>query len=103
MAEHTVAKATDLSDEEGHVVKVGEVEIALFLGDDGAVRAVNNLCPHRGGPLAEGFAEDGVVSCPWHGWEFDLATGKSKHREDVQVACYTARVDGDDVIVAVGD
>jgi len=103
MADHTVAKASDLSEDEGHVVQIGETEIALFRSADGAVCAVNNLCPHRGGPLAEGYAEDGVVSCPWHGWEFDLASGRSKHRDDVAVACYAARIEGDDVIVTVGD
>jgi NAD(P)H-dependent nitrite reductase small subunit len=102
MAEHQVATTAELS-EDGHVVQVGDTEIALFRCDDGTVRAVHNLCPHRGGPLAEGFAEDGVVSCPWHGWEFDLATGQAKHREDITVACYAARVEGDQVFVTVGD
>ncbi len=101
MADHNVAKVADLSDDEGHVVKVGELELALFRSADGAVCAVNNLCPHRGGPLAEGFVEDGVVSCPWHGWEFDLASGQAKHRDDVQVICHAARIEGDDVIVTL--
>lgn len=102
MADHAVAKAADLSEDTGFVVQVGDAELALFLGADGAVHAVSNVCPHRGGPLAEGFVDDGVVSCPWHGWEFSLTSGAAAHRDDIRVTCYPARIEGDDVIVTVG-
>jgi len=42
---------------------------------NGVIRALDNECPHRGGPLAEGLIEDGKLICPWHAWSFDPATG----------------------------
>lgn len=49
-------------------------EIALF-NNHGIIYALNNSCPHMGGPLAEGDIEHGCVTCPWHGWQFELSTG----------------------------
>lgn len=49
-------------------------EVALF-AVDGEFYALNNSCPHMGGPLAEGPFEGHIVTCPWHGWEFDVRDG----------------------------
>src|ERR1700744_5490597 len=43
---------------------------------EGTLRAVDNRCPHRDGPLHEGWIENGEILCPWHGWSFDPVTGK---------------------------
>jgi len=43
----------------------------------GRLGALDNHCPHQGGPLGEGTIENGLLRCPWHGWEFDIRTGKS--------------------------
>ncbi len=59
--------------------------------------AINNVCPHRGGPLAEGTIEGGKVVCPWHQWEFDIATGAGA--EGANVEAYTLTVSGSDVLV----
>ena len=49
---------------------------ALCLANDGGrLVALDNVCPHRGGPLAEGTLEAGKVLCPWHAWGFSLTTG----------------------------
>ncbi len=60
--------------------------------------AVNSICPHMGGPLSCGKVENGHIQCPWHGWTFDLATGKSPngHRIDHY------RVAVEDGVVSVG-
>lgn len=50
-------------------------QLAIFL-TDGQVVAVDNQCPHQDVPLDEGLVEGGCVSCPWHGWRFDLTTGE---------------------------
>lgn len=49
-------------------------EIALF-NIEGKIFALNNLCPHRGGPLGEGELDGCIVTCPWHSWQFDVRTG----------------------------
>lgn len=81
------------------VVKVKEHSIALFR-HDGVIYAIENTCPHQGGPLGEGYLEaNGVVSCPWHGWTFDLKTGVSPLDRDVRVGCYPVTVEGGQVVV----
>jgi nitrite reductase (NADH) small subunit len=68
---------------------------------DGKPLALDNVCPHRGGPLAEGTIEDGKVVCPWHQWEFDLATGAATDSPDIKAVTYALRQDGEDVLVEV--
>jgi len=98
MADHVVGKVGEIAAGEARVVIVDDREIAVFnLGD--RWRAVVNQCPHRGGPLGAGYAEDGVVTCPWHGWEFNLDTGVAGHRDDITVGCFPVRVENDTVIV----
>jgi nitrite reductase (NADH) small subunit len=63
--------------------------------------ALDNVCPHRGGPLAEGTIEAGKVVCPWHQWEFDLATGVSTHSQEAKVATYALQQKGEDVFVEI--
>ena len=59
---------------EGRVAVVGGREIAIFnLG--GGFLAIDNRCPHRGGPLADGIVAGGAVVCPLHAWKIDLHTG----------------------------
>jgi nitrite reductase (NADH) small subunit len=67
---------------------------------DGVIRALDNECPHRGGPLAEGMIEDGKVICPWHAWAFDAATGASDGSQE-RVAVYPVSYEGDGVFVKV--
>ncbi len=65
----------------------------------GTYSAIDNECPHRGGPLAEGFLEDGKVMCPWHAWAFDLKTGLCEHDPKERVTVHDLQVEGDDVLV----
>jgi nitrite reductase (NADH) small subunit len=66
---------------------------------DGKFFAINNTCLHRGGPLAEGELNGKVVTCPWHGWQYDVTTGKLTMNPTVGVNCYPVEVRGDDVFV----
>jgi nitrite reductase (NADH) small subunit len=67
---------------------------------DGVIRALDNECPHRGGPLAEGMIEGGKLICPWHAWSFDPATGATANSQE-KVAVYPVTVEGEDVFVSV--
>ena len=49
---------------------------ALF-NVDGVISAIDGICPHQGGPLADGPVSGTTVTCPWHGWQFDVQTGKT--------------------------
>jgi nitrite reductase (NADH) small subunit len=65
---------------------------------DGVIRALDNECPHRGGPLAEGVIEEGKVVCPWHAWAFDAATGINDESQE-RVAVFPVSFQGEEVFV----
>jgi nitrite reductase/ring-hydroxylating ferredoxin subunit len=68
----------------------------------GKFYAINNTCLHRGGPLGQGPLEGKIVTCPWHGWQYDVTNGKTIQNPAVGVDCYAAEVRGQDVFVDVG-
>ena len=84
--EAALAEGTALS------VDIGGHTYVLFR-IDGQVRAIDGLCPHEGGPLAEGTISKGVVTCPWHGWTFDACTGCSLEPAGNDVAHYPTLVE----------
>jgi nitrite reductase (NADH) small subunit len=68
---------------------------------DGKLYAINNVCLHRGGPLGEGELNGKIVTCPWHGWTYDVTTGKTTMNPAVGVNCYPIEIKGNDVFVEV--
>ena len=68
---------------------------------NGKPLALDNVCPHRGGPLAEGAIEHGKIVCPWHQWEFDLATGQATQSATVKAMTYPLRQQDDNVLVEI--
>ena len=64
----------------------------------GVISAMDNVCPHRGGPLGRGIVEDCKLVCPVHAWAFDVATGEAVHTSKAKVAVYEVRIQGDDVL-----
>jgi nitrite reductase (NADH) small subunit len=64
--------------------------------------AIDNTCLHRGGPLGQGALNGQLLTCPWHGWQYDVTTGKSAMNPAVGVTCYRVEVRGDDVWVDCG-
>ena len=93
-----VASRADIPSGTGKVVEADGKQIALF-NVDGKFYAIDNTCKHRGGPLGEGELDGTNVVCPWHGWEYDVTTGKNLDDENVRVGCYTVKLEGDDVIL----
>ncbi|SNT01742.1 nitrite reductase (NADH) small subunit [Granulicella rosea] len=68
----------------------------------GELSAVDNLCPHRQGPLGQGWLEGAAVVCPWHSWVFDLKTGESQYPVHERVDVFPVRIEGDSVMVEIG-
>ena len=95
-----VAQRGDLSDGHGMLAVVKGTRVALF-NCEGTIYAIRGTCPHMGGELWEGLLRDGIVSCPWHGWRFDVRTGKSPDAELVSVRTYAVKIEGDDIYVGV--
>jgi nitrite reductase/ring-hydroxylating ferredoxin subunit len=65
----------------------------------GQISAIDGICPHQGGPLADGAVEGSCVTCPWHGWQFDIRTGKTPLGARIKQAVYDVKVEGQDVLV----
>lgn len=95
-----VAEATDLKPGECKTVTAGDRELALC-NVAGKFYAVDNACPHRGGPLGEGVLEGNVIVCPWHGWRFDVTTGASPAVPTARVDKFEVVVEGNDIKVQV--
>ena len=96
-----VAASGDVQPGEGRVVEAEGRTIALF-NVDGRYYAIDNACPHRGGPLGEGDVEGAVVACPWHAWRWDVTTGANTNNPAVKVACYPVTEEGGGVFVQLG-
>lgn len=89
-----VATLADLPLGASQAVRVGDVSIALF-NVNGSVYAVDSVCPHAGGPLARGAlggSDGAVVTCPLHGWRFDVRTGQSPHLRGEHLRTFPVRV-----------
>lgn len=65
----------------------------------GTISAMDNVCPHRGGPLGQGIVEEGKLICPWHAWAFDIKSGVAVHSADSKVDVYEIKIEGHDVLV----
>jgi pyruvate oxidase len=87
---------------EGRVTTVhaGLKEIAL-VHYEGKWAALDNRCPHQGGPLGEGSIENGLLRCPWHGYDYDPLTGGSPGEFVDTATCFPLEVRDDGVYVAV--
>ena len=78
----------------------GNQVVALF-NVDGKFYALDGICPHAGGPLGEGELRGTVVTCPWHGWQFDVTTGQHCLNARLMHQTFAVRVEGDDILVEV--
>lgn len=75
------------------------IAVANFAGK---FYAINNTCLHRGGPLGQGELNGKLVTCPWHGWQYDVTSGKVAQNLAVGVDCYNLEVRGEDVFIDIG-
>lgn len=116
MGEHVVARVEDIPDGESLTVTVEGRSIGLF-NVNGEYLAIHHRCAHQGGPLCDGvvmprlkaridergkvkeYFDDGapVVCCPWHGWEYDLRTGRVIGDPRRRVAVYETRIQDGEV------
>lgn len=93
-----VATVDEIPEGTGKCIYVHEKPMALF-NVGGNFYAINDVCPHEGGPLSSGKLNGTVVTCPWHGWTFDVTTGLPDHPGGHSVSSYEVRVEGKDILV----
>jgi nitrite reductase (NADH) small subunit len=96
----TVAQVQEIPPGTCRTVEVEGVLLTLC-NVNGTFRAVDNTCPHAGGPLGEGSLNGEVLECPWHGWRFNVRTGERPENPEITVACLQVRVLGSDVQVKI--
>lgn len=99
---HNVANKNDYQEGRTKTVTAGSKTIALSLFE-GEFCAIDNHCPHQGGPLGEGSIEEGWLRCPWHGYEYHPCSGKPPKGLDDNVPTYPIKIEGDDIFVGVED
>jgi len=120
MPEYTVGTVEEFEENERLIAEVKGREIGVFRVD-GEYRAYLNWCNHQGGPICKGSLtgrqtakfdrdtlemnlewteEDGVLVCPWHGWEFSLDTGVNLTRSDIELPSFPVREEDGEIILS---
>ena len=95
-----IATRSEISKGTGKAVEVSGKTIAVF-NCDGQFFAMENTCRHRGGPLAEGTLSGTSVSCPWHGWEYDVTSGACAMDPSIKMQRFDVKVEGEDLFIAI--
>ncbi|MCV7029928.1 Rieske 2Fe-2S domain-containing protein [Mycobacterium sherrisii] len=93
MSDITLGSVDDIPIGEGRAYAVEGRQIAVFRRHDGSLRALDAVCPHRGGPLADGLTDANVVICPLHSYTYDLSTGAEVANGGVGVTAYRVHAD----------
>ncbi len=102
MAFIRAAQAGEITPGSIHEFQVGATAVAVA-NVEGKFFAINNVCMHRGGPLGEGELDRQIVTCPWHGWQFDVTTGHMVGNPAIAAPCYAVEVRDGDIFVDVGE
>lgn len=82
----------DIPAQGARLVKTAQGCVAVFRTADDRVFALEDRCPHKGGPLSEGIVHGTSVTCPLHNWVFDMNTGLAQGADDGAVRTYPVRV-----------
>jgi nitrite reductase (NADH) small subunit len=86
----------------GHVMEAKVEGIGMCLANvNGELSALDNICPHRQGPLGQGWIEGDAVVCPWHSWAFHVKTGAAVYPEKERVDVFPLRIEGGNVLVDI--
>jgi nitrite reductase (NADH) small subunit len=84
----------------GQVMEIEAEGVAYCLANvGGTLSALDNICPHRQGPLGQGWVEGECVVCPWHSWAFHAKTGVAEFPPNESVPVFPVRIEGDDVLI----
>jgi nitrite reductase (NADH) small subunit len=75
------------------VVRTEKCDIGVFRTDNNQVFAVNNSCPHKGGPLSQGIVYGNTVACPLHSWKINLVDGKAEEPDVGETTCYKTKIE----------
>lgn len=94
-----IGSLADIPVQGARVVKTRFGCVAIFRTADDQVFALDDRCPHKGGPLSEGIVHGTSVTCPLHNWVFDMATGEAQGADSGQINTYPVRVDAGRIVL----
>lgn len=87
----------------GRYVETDKGQIALLRNETDEVFAVENRCPHRGGPLSEGYVSGRIVFCPLHNWQIDLTKGEALPPDVGCVKTYPVKIESGQIFLSLTD
>ena len=101
MAKFKLAQRNDVPDgPRGLVVEAAGREIAIF-NVAGQFYALDNRCLHQAASLGDGFLEGACITCPWHGWQYDVISGNCRNNPKLKLRTFTVRLEGEDIWVEI--
>lgn len=99
---HSICQVEEIPSLGGRTIRAGQMEIAVFRLSDGRIRAVDNRCPHKQGPLAEGIVSGDTIICPLHARKINLETGEVLKPDSGCVKTYPVKVEDGQVFLSLG-
>lgn len=94
-----IGALADIPPQGARVVKTAQGCVAVFRTAEDQVFAIDDACPHKGGPLSEGIVHGNSVTCPLHAWVFSLETGMAQGADEGAVNSYPARVEAGRILL----
>jgi nitrite reductase (NADH) small subunit len=85
------------------VVRTDACDIGVFRTEDDRVFAINNSCPHKGGPLSQGIVYGDKVACPLHSWKISLVDGKAEEPDVGETTCFNTKIEDGIVYLELKD
>jgi len=98
---HSICKLDEIPRSGGRTVNAGALSIALFRLTDDSVKAIENRCPHKNGPLVEGVISGGDVLCPLHNWRVNLDSGEVAAPESGCVTRFPVKIEDGQVFLSL--
>lgn len=88
----------------GQVIEAEGGGLSICLANvDGELSALDNWCPHRRGPLGQGWVEGNAVVCPWHSWAFNAKTGVADYPDNERVAVFPVKTEAGVILIELPD
>ena len=100
MAQHKIAKPADIPEGKGKMFTVDGQDVAVF-NKGGQFFAMENTCIHKGGSLGDGSLDDETVTCPLHGWQYNITTGECLMNPEAILNTFTVTVENDEVCLEI--
>ena len=99
---HPAAAESELPPGTAKECVAGDRIVALF-NVDGTIHALDGICPHQGGPLGKGKLQGCIVTCPWHGWQFDVRSGQHQLNRNFQQPRFDVKTEDGQIWVNLPD